>query len=105
AGCDEVVVRQRGAEPGVLLDVDLVTGPGQLVHSGRSDCHPVFVVLDLARDPDSHDPSPPRMDRRGAVAATRHDRRSVGRADGCRVDAGGVTAMNVWPATFAVERD
>jgi hypothetical protein len=59
-GGNEVVVRQRGADSGVLLDVHLVPGAGQLVHPGWRDRHPVLVVLDLPRDPDLHDPSPPR---------------------------------------------
>jgi hypothetical protein len=54
AGGDEVVVRDRRADPGLLLDVDAVARPDQLVHAGRGDGHPVFVVLQLARDADLH---------------------------------------------------
>ena len=54
AGGDEVVVGDRRADAGVLLDEDLVPVADQLVHAGRGDGHPVLVVLDLAGDADLH---------------------------------------------------
>ena len=44
---DEVLVRDGGPGSRVTLDEYLVAAPGQLKDTGRSDRHPVFVILDL----------------------------------------------------------
>ena len=53
-GRDEVVVRDRRAGPGVLLDGDLVAVGDELVDTGGRDRHPVLGVLDLTWDSYAH---------------------------------------------------
>ena len=56
---DELLVTDRGADPGTGLDVDLMPMPDELGHAHRRDGHAVLVVLDLARDTDLHDDALP----------------------------------------------
>ena len=51
---DELVVGDRGADTGVLLDVDLVTMRDELMHARGRDGHAVLMVLDFLGDSHSH---------------------------------------------------
>ena len=53
-GGDVLLVGDRGADAGVVLDVDLVAVTHELEHAGRGDGDAVLVVLDLAGDSDLH---------------------------------------------------
>ena len=64
---DEVVIRDRRTGTGVLLHHDGMAADGELVHAGGRDGDAVLVVLDLARDPDSHGQPFPRGTCPGAV--------------------------------------
>ena len=70
-GGDEVLVGDRRAGPGVLLDEYLVTRTGQFMHACRRDRYPVLVVLDLCGDPYLHDRSPFLPSRRPRCRAVR----------------------------------
>jgi hypothetical protein len=54
-GGDELLVSDRGPQAGARLDDHLVPVPGELVHPGRRDRHPVLVVLDLAGNSHLHE--------------------------------------------------
>ena len=51
---DVLLVGDRGAEAGTLLDEHVVTATHELVHPHGGDADPELVVLDLAGDPDLH---------------------------------------------------
>jgi hypothetical protein len=55
-----VVVGDGRAEPGALLDDDLVAVVDQLADACRRDGDPVFVGLDLGGDTDPHAVTPTR---------------------------------------------
>ena len=85
AGGDVLVVRDRGADTGVLLDDDLVAVAHQLVHAGGGDGHPELVVLDLAGDADLHvDHGPWLRGYYGAYAIHTRYARRTGRHHGER---------------------
>src|SRR5262249_46315509 len=54
AGGDVLLVGERGAGPGVLLDEDLVAVADQLVDPGGGDRDTELVVLELAGNADLH---------------------------------------------------
>ncbi len=67
---DVLLVGDRRAEAGPLLDEDLVASPDQLVDADRGDADPELVVLDLGGDTDLHGcPTLSRVVARGVVAA------------------------------------
>ncbi len=76
---DVLLVMDRGALAGALLDVHLVAVRGQLVHTDGRDRHAVLVVLDFLRDADLHLYLLER-DRRHTLEATARDY-SPGRLD------------------------
>jgi hypothetical protein len=54
ASGDVVVVRDRRAKARLLLHNHAVAMTDELVDTCRGDCHPVLMILDLARDADLH---------------------------------------------------
>ncbi len=69
AGIDIGLIRDAAADTGSLLHQHLVPRRRQRVHGGGDHGHPVLVVFDFRRDPDSHAiRSRPRRPRRSAAA-------------------------------------
>ena len=53
-GSDVRILVHLRAGSRATLDQHVVPSPGELVHAQRGECHPVLVVLDLARHADLH---------------------------------------------------
>jgi hypothetical protein len=58
-GCGELAIGDRRTQTRPGFDEDRMPMPGELVHTRRSDGHPVFVVLDLGRNSNQHPGSTP----------------------------------------------